>query len=67
LSLELSTALAGGWGRKVFVVVAESTERDGERLQWIEASKVGLEAAYGESEPEYTRAMVREANAAYGT
>ena len=49
------------------MVVAESTERDGERLQWIEASKVGLEAAYGESEPEYTRAMVREANAAYGT
>jgi hypothetical protein len=64
--LELSTAITVGRGRRVIVAVAESGESDSERRQRAEGSTCGLQAAYGDSEPEYTRAMIRESNPAYG-
>ena len=65
--LELSRPIAAGRGRTVFVSVAESAEKDADRQQWLANSASSLQAAYGDSEPEYTPAMVRERNPDYGT
>ena len=65
--LRLSKAIAVGRGRRLIVSLAESTERDVERWQWITGGMAGLEAAYGDTEPKYTPAMVKESNSAYGT
>ena len=65
--LELSRPIAASRGRTVFVSVAEPAERDAERRQWLAGSVASLQAAYGDSEPEYTAAMVRENNPDYGT
>ena len=64
--LELSSPIAGIRGRTVLVSVAEPAEQDAERRQWLAGSAASLQAAYGESEPEYTPAMVRESNPDYG-
>jgi hypothetical protein len=65
--LELSAPLAMNCGKTVFVTVAESLERDRERRQWADVSSVSLVSAYGDFEPEYTSALVREKNADYGS
>ena len=65
--LELSRPIAAGRGRTVLVSVAEPAEQDAERRQWFAASAASLQAGYGDSEPEYTLAMVRECNSDYGT
>lgn len=63
--LELSRPIAAGAGRTVFVAVAESSEEDAERRQWLDGSAASLRGAYSETEPEYTPAMVREKNPDY--
>ena len=57
--LRLSKAIGVGRGRRVIVSLAESTERDVESWQWIAGGTAGFEAAYGDTEPEYTPAMVK--------
>jgi len=47
------------------VSVAESSDADGDREQWLGVSAEGLGSAYGDSDPEYTAAMVRESNPEY--
>jgi hypothetical protein len=63
--LELSRPIAASCGVKVFVIVAESANTDAERQQWLEGSAESIGRAYGDSEPDYTQAMVREANLDY--
>lgn len=60
--LELSKPLATVQGQTVLVSIAEPTEEDLERRQWLEASVGGLQSAYGESEPRYTADMIKERN-----
>ena len=62
MHLELSKPISVTRGRTVFVVLAESSDHDSERKQWLEGSAASLRTAYGDSEPEYTAAMVRESN-----
>jgi hypothetical protein len=65
--LELSRPIALPRNKTVVVAVGEPTERDSERWQWVEGGSSGLEAAYGDEEPEYKPAMVKESNPDYGT
>ena len=65
--LELSKPITANRGKTVFVAVAESSEQDVERQQWLAGSSATLQAAYGDSEPDYTPAMVRESNPDYCT
>lgn len=55
--LELSRPSAASRGRTVLVSVAEPAEQDAERRQWLANSVASLQAAYGDSEPEYTPAI----------
>ncbi len=64
--LELDRPITASRGGHVLVVVAESTDADAERQQWLEASSGSLRNAYADSEPEYNPAMVREINPGYG-
>ena len=64
--LELSRPIAAPQGGTVFVSVAELAEKDAERQQWLAASTASLQAAYGESEPQYSPSMLRESNPDYG-
>ena len=63
--LELSKPIAARRGRTVFVSIAESVEKDAERQQWLAAAAASLQAAYGESEPDYSPTMVKESNPDY--
>ena len=65
--LELSKPIAARQGLTVFVSVVESAERDVEQQEWLAASASSLQAAYGESEPDYPASMVKESNPDYGT
>jgi len=65
--LELAKPIMVGSGKRVIIVVAEPMERDAERREWVEGGVPGLAAAYGETEPVYTPAMIREKNPVYGT
>ena len=65
--LELSEPIAARKGLTVLVSVAEATDKDAERQQWLAASAESLHAAYGESEPDYSASMVKESNPDYGT
>jgi hypothetical protein len=60
--LELSKPITANRGKTVFVAVAEFSEKDVERQQWLARSAAALQAAYGASEPDYTPAMVKENN-----
>lgn len=60
--LELLKPIAANRGKTVFVAVAEFSEKDVERQQWLAGSTAALQAAYGASEPDYTTALVRESN-----
>lgn len=64
--LELARPIEASRGRTVLVSVAEPAEQDAERRQWLGSSAASLQAAYGDSEPDYTPAMVRESNPDYG-
>jgi len=64
--LELAKPIAASLGGHVLVVVTESTRADAERQEWLEGSSQSLRNAYGDSEPEYTPSIVREANPGYG-
>ena len=63
--LELHEPIGGQVGREVLVTVAESSDADADREQWLALSVEGLRSAYGDCEPEYSPAMVREPNAEY--
>jgi len=63
--LELSRPIPGPVGRRVLVSVAESSDADGDHEPWLTLSLEGLGSAYGDSEPEYGSAMVREQNPEY--
>ena len=63
--LELSKPISVTRGSMVFVALDESSEHDSDRQQWLEGSAGSLRTAYGESEPEYSPAMVRESNPDY--
>ncbi|MBI3985301.1 MAG: hypothetical protein HY343_00115 [Lentisphaerae bacterium] len=63
--LELSKPIGTRRGQTVFVSVSESGERDMERQSWLSASSGKLISAYGDSEPVYTTAMVKEHNSDY--
>jgi len=64
--LELSEPIAARKGLIVFVSVAELGDKDAERQPWLAVSAASLDAAYGESEPDYPVSMVRESNPDYG-
>lgn len=49
---------------KLLVTILPS-EADVERDDWLRLSAQGLEAAYGEDEPEYSLEHVKEANPTY--
>ena len=65
--LELLQPITTRKGLTVLVSVAESTDKDAERQQWLAASAESLRAAYGESEPDYSASMVKESNPDYGS
>ncbi len=45
--------------------VVQAAEPDVDREEWLALSAEGLSYAYGETEPEYTAAMVKTPNAEY--
>jgi len=63
--LELAKPLAASYGKAVKVFITEANEEDNEHKQWLAISLEGLQSAYGNSEPEYTAAMVKESNPEY--
>jgi hypothetical protein len=63
--LELAKTLTASYGKAVRVFIAEADERDTEDKEWLALSLEGLQSAYGDSEPEYTTAMVKESNPEY--
>ncbi len=65
--LELSKPIAARKGLTVLISVAEPGDEDAERQQWLAASTASLHAAYGDSEPNYSAAMVKESNPEYRT
>jgi hypothetical protein len=65
--LELSKPIRTVQGQTVLVSIAELTEKDPERQEWFTASAETLRSAYGESEPDYTAAMIKESNPDYRT
>lgn len=58
--LELSRPIKASRGGTVFVSVAETADQDADRQQWLAQSAASLSAAYGDSEPDYSSAMIRE-------
>ena len=64
--LELAEPIATREGLTVFIAVAEPGDEDAERQQWIAASAISLQSAYGESDPDYSASLVRETNPDYG-
>jgi hypothetical protein len=66
MHLELSKPIDFKQGRKIMVLVSEALEQDNERWQWIDATTIGLQKAYGHSEPDYTPVMIKEINEGYG-
>jgi hypothetical protein len=65
--LELSRPIKTRKGLTVLVSVAESGDKEIERQQWLAASAESIETAYGQSEPDYPVAMVKECNPDYRT
>ncbi len=64
--IELSKPIGLARGASVCVLVTEPIDTDPERQAWLGVSMASLEAAYGESEPDYSLSMVREPNPSYG-
>lgn len=63
--LELAEPISVPQNQTVVVAVGKPEELEDERRQWLALSAQGLEAAYGEDEPDYSRAVVKEKNAEY--
>lgn len=57
---ELERGLEQEYGVDIIIVT-----RDAEDAEWLSLSKEGAEAAYGEDEPDYSTAEVREPNPHY--
>jgi hypothetical protein len=65
--LELSEPIEASEGRSVLVSITESAETDAEREEWLGASELGLQKAYGDSEPDYPASMIKAPNPDYET
>jgi hypothetical protein len=63
--LELLRPIATAQEGFLSVTIAGAGEEDAGRDQWLAASAGTLEAAYGESEPKYSAASIRETNPDY--
>jgi hypothetical protein len=64
--LELTQPIDTPPGGKVVVSVLDPAQGDGERDGWLSLSLGAIASAYGDSEPEYTVAMIKEPNPEYG-
>ncbi len=60
--LELAEPVDLPPGRKLVVSVVEAAEEPEERRQWLAASEAALEAAYSDSEPDYSLDLLKERN-----
>jgi hypothetical protein len=47
-------------GSKLIVAVVSGDSLEEERQAWLAASQAGLARAYGDSEPDYSNAVLRE-------
>lgn len=63
--LELAKPIAALSGKRLLVSVAGSEDTNAERAVWSAVSASSMGRAYGESEPEYSADMVKEANPEY--
>jgi hypothetical protein len=63
--LELSKPIQVSRGQTVLVSLLEGDKDSAEDQDWLKMGTEGLQAAYGDSEPEYTIEMVREPNPEY--
>lgn len=66
MHLELSKPVGLKQGGKVLLAVSDAADQGLERQQWLEGAAAGLNAAYGQDEPEYTASMIKEPNQGYG-
>jgi len=63
--LELAKPITVSYGKAVRVFIADAAKGDNEDKEWPALSLEGLQSAYGDSEPEYSTAMVKEPNPEY--
>lgn len=63
--LELTEPIDLPQGQSILVAVTEVTEEPEERRQWLAASETTLQAAYGDSEPDYSLDLLKERNPEY--
>lgn len=63
--LKLSRPIPVGNGQVVYVAFFHPEAEKNENSQWQAASRETLAKAYGENEPDYRAAMVKESNADY--
>ncbi len=63
--IELSKPIQVSEGSKIMVSVTGVPESDEKRKEWGDASRRSLQRAYGESEPDYSAKMIKEANPDY--
>lgn len=63
--LQLARPITAKKGQTVYIAVEETEKATGDRGQWHAAAVPTLQAAYGDSEPYYTPAMVKDPNADY--
>ncbi|MBI5142431.1 MAG: hypothetical protein HZA20_09635 [Nitrospirae bacterium] len=63
--LELAQPIAALRGQTILVSVADMLGEDSERRDWLDVSTISLQAAYGDSEPDYSPSMVKENNPDY--
>jgi hypothetical protein len=65
--LELARPIQVSCGQTVLVSLLEGDKDNPEDQDWLAMGAEGLQAAYGDSEPEYTIEMVREPNPEYAS
>ena len=63
--LKLSRPIPVGTGQVVYVAFFHPEAEQNENSQWQAASRQTLEKAYGDDEPDYCAAMVKESNEDY--
>ena len=63
--LELAEPISVHHGEPVVVSVSESCDEGSEREEWLALSIEGLGRVYGDDEPDYSSALVKEANPDY--
>lgn len=64
-TIRLATPYTFQPGDRLIITVLPHDEELAEREEWFALSAAGLEEAYGDDEPEYTLAHVKERNPAY--